>query len=75
MDSVSVPTIPPIPHASLSDARPVLFTGIRSDFRRLLMRGAHARHEQLAAHLVHAPRVHTWLDQMLRRWVEGRLAT
>ncbi len=42
---------------------------------RLLMRGAHARHEQLAAHLVHAPRVHTWLDQMLRRWVEGRLAT
>jgi len=42
---------------------------------RLLMRGAHARHEQLAAHLVHAPRVHSWLDQMLRRWVEGRLTT
>ena len=42
---------------------------------RLLMRGAHARHEQLAAHLVHAPHVHSWLDQMLRRWVEGRLTT
>ncbi len=40
---------------------------------RLLMRGAHSRQEQLAAHLMHAPRVHTWLDQMLRRWVEGRL--
>ncbi len=41
---------------------------------RLLMRGAHHRQDQLAAHLVHAPRVHSWLDQMLRRWVEGRLA-
>jgi GMP synthase (glutamine-hydrolysing) len=42
---------------------------------RLLLRGAHARQEQLAAHLMHAPRVHAWLDQMLRRWVEGRLGT
>jgi GMP synthase (glutamine-hydrolysing) len=41
---------------------------------RLLLRGAHSRQDQLAAHLVHAPRVHTWLDQMLRRWVEGGLA-
>jgi len=40
---------------------------------RLLMRGAHARQDQLAAHLMHAPRVHAWLDQMLRRWVAGRL--
>jgi GMP synthase (glutamine-hydrolysing) len=41
---------------------------------RLLMRGAQSRNEQIASHLVHAPRVHTWLDQMLQRWVEGRLA-
>jgi GMP synthase (glutamine-hydrolysing) len=41
---------------------------------RLLMRGAHSREKQIASHLMHAPRVHTWLDQMLRRWVDGRLA-
>ena len=41
---------------------------------RLLMRGAHSRETQIASHLVHAPRVHVWLDQMLRRWVTGRLA-
>ena len=39
---------------------------------RLLMRGSRARHEHLSDHLVHAPRVHTWLDQFLTRWVSGR---
>jgi GMP synthase (glutamine-hydrolysing) len=42
---------------------------------RLLMRGARPRHEQLAGHLTHGPLVRAWLDQMLRRWVEGRLGT
>lgn len=41
---------------------------------RLLMRGAHSRQEQLSAHLVHGPRVYSWLDRMLRRWVEGRVS-
>ena len=40
---------------------------------RLLMRGARSRHDHLADHLVHAPRVHTWLDQFMSRWVTGRL--
>ena len=39
---------------------------------RLLMRGARPRHEQLSGHLAHGPRVHTWLDQFLTRWVDGR---
>jgi GMP synthase (glutamine-hydrolysing) len=40
---------------------------------RLLMRGARSREEHLTDHLVYAPRVHTWLDQFLKRWVAGRL--
>lgn len=42
---------------------------------RLLMRGAQSRQQQIAGHLTHAPRVHTWLDQFLTRWVDGRLST
>ncbi len=40
---------------------------------RLLMRGSRSRHEHLSDHLVHAPRVHAWLDQFLNRWVSGEL--
>jgi GMP synthase (glutamine-hydrolysing) len=39
---------------------------------RLMMRGARPRHEQLSAHLTHGPRVHDWLDQFMKRWVDGR---
>ncbi len=38
---------------------------------RLLMRGARPRQEQLATHLVEAPKVHGWLDRFLGEWVAG----
>ena len=39
---------------------------------RLLMRGAKPRAQHLHDHLVHANRVHGWLDGFLERWVSGR---
>ncbi len=42
---------------------------------RLLMRGAMPRPEQIDTHLMQGPRVLSWLDQFLARWVEaGRVA-
>ena len=41
---------------------------------RLLLRGARPRQEQMETHLMHAPRVHAWLDQFLARWVVSGLA-
>jgi GMP synthase (glutamine-hydrolysing) len=40
---------------------------------RLLLRGAKPRHEHVNDHLVHAARVHIWLDHFLRNWVAQRL--
>lgn len=40
---------------------------------RLMMRGARPRQEQIEKHLMHAPIVHAWLDQFLRRWVVSGL--
>lgn len=42
---------------------------------RLLLRGAKPRQEQIDNHLIEAPHVHRWLDQFLRRWVQGQLAS
>lgn len=39
---------------------------------RLLLRGARQRQDHLNDHLVHAARVHNWLDRFLTRWVAGR---
>lgn len=36
---------------------------------RLLLRGAKPRQQHLHDHLVHAPRVATWLDRFLSQWV------
>ena len=41
---------------------------------RLLMRGAHPRQQHIDTHLMEAAGVRVWLDQFLRRWVDGRLA-
>jgi GMP synthase (glutamine-hydrolysing) len=41
---------------------------------RLYMKGARPRHEHLAGHLTHGPRVRSWLDQFLSRWTKAELA-
>jgi GMP synthase (glutamine-hydrolysing) len=41
---------------------------------RLYMKGARPRHEHLAGHLTHGPRVRAWLDQFLARWTKAELA-
>jgi GMP synthase (glutamine-hydrolysing) len=41
---------------------------------RLLLRGAKPRDEHMRDHLVHATRVHSWLDHFLRNWVSSGLA-
>lgn len=40
---------------------------------RLLMRGARPRQEQIDRHLMEAPRVSSWLDGFLGRWIKGEL--
>lgn len=41
---------------------------------RLYLRGARPRHEHLAGHLTHGPRVRAWLDRFLGRWVRAEVA-
>ena len=41
---------------------------------RLYMKGAKPRHEHLAGHLTHSPRVQCWLDRFLTRWTRAELA-
>jgi len=40
---------------------------------RLGMKGARARHEHMEGHLQHAPKLHAWLERLLRRWVVAEL--
>jgi GMP synthase (glutamine-hydrolysing) len=42
--------------------------------QRLQMKGARPREEHIEGHIMHAPRVHTWLDRFLSRWVRADLA-
>ena len=39
--------------------------------QRLTFRGARPREEHISGHMLHAPKVHAWLDAFLRRWVSG----
>lgn len=41
---------------------------------RLYMKGARPRHEHLAGHLTHGPRVRAWLDRFLTRWTHAELS-
>ena len=41
--------------------------------QRLTLNGARERSEHIAGHMVHAPKVHTWLDGFLNRWVRSAL--
>jgi GMP synthase (glutamine-hydrolysing) len=41
--------------------------------QRLSLKGARQRHEHIEGHVVHAPKVHAWLDRFLHRWVAGEL--
>ena len=40
---------------------------------RLSMNGARERQEHIDGHIVHAPKVHAWLDSFLGRWVKEEL--
>jgi GMP synthase (glutamine-hydrolysing) len=42
--------------------------------QRLTLKGARQRHEHIEGHVVHAPKVHAWLDRFLSRWVTAKLA-
>jgi GMP synthase (glutamine-hydrolysing) len=41
--------------------------------QRLSLKGARQRHEHIEGHVVHAPKVHAWLDRFLHRWVAAEL--
>ena len=41
--------------------------------QRLTLKGARERGDHIAGHMVHGPRVHTWLDGFLNRWVRADL--
>jgi GMP synthase (glutamine-hydrolysing) len=41
---------------------------------RLEIKGARQRHEHIAEHIAHAPKVQAWLAQFLERWTRAELA-
>jgi GMP synthase (glutamine-hydrolysing) len=41
---------------------------------RLTLKGARQRGDHIAGHMMHAPRVHAWLDRFLNRWVRAEIA-
>ena len=58
-------------HPEITHAMVARWTGHNP--HRLVLPGAQQRHAQMMDHIHHGPRVRTWLDQFLTRWLTARL--
>jgi GMP synthase (glutamine-hydrolysing) len=59
-------------HPEITFAQVYRWTG--RHLTRLAIKGARQRHEHIAGHIAHAPRVQAWLGQLLERWSKAELS-